>query len=62
MVANSRHSSNESSYFTINSLFLAEANPETRALHRLISTGIIAFVPSVKENRVFPVDLLGVVW
>ena len=61
MVANSQHSSNESSCFTISSSFLAEENLETRALHRLILAGITASVPYIRENGVSPVDLLGVI-
>jgi len=61
MVAASRHSSNESSCFTINSSFSAKLNPETRVIHRLISAGMTAFAPYVKETGVSPVDLLEVV-
>ena len=36
-------------------------NLETHALHKLTSVGIIASPPYVSENKVSPVDLLGVV-
>ena len=61
MVVDSRHSSKESNYFTINSSFSARANPETWVLHKLIYTSMTAFPPYVKENGVSPVDLLGVI-
>ena len=61
MVPTSWHSSNESSCFTINSSFSANVNPDTRALYRLISTGMTAFALYVKEYGVSLVDLLEVV-
>ena len=61
MVANSRHSSNESSCFTINSSFLVGINPETWALHKCTLVGMTTSVSYVRENGVSPVDLLGVV-
>ena len=62
MVANSRHSSNWSKCFTINSSFQARANPITRALHRFTLVCITASALYVRENGVSPVDLLGIVW
>ena len=61
VVADSRCSFNKSSCLTINSSFLMGVNPETRALHKFISTGMTASVPYVRENGVSPVDLLGVI-
>lgn len=61
MFANSQHSSSESNYFTINSLFSVGANLETRALHNLISAGMTTSPPYVKENGVSLKDILGVV-
>ena len=61
MVADSWHSSNRSSYFTINSPFLVGTNLVTWALHRFNSADMIASTPYVKENGISPVDLLGVV-
>ena len=57
----SRRSSNKFNYSTINSAFLAGVNLETRALHKFISAGMTASAPYVRENEVFPMDLLGVV-
>ena len=61
MVTNSRCFSNKSNCLTINFVFLAGENPETRTLHKFISIGMTASAPYVRENRVSPVDLLGVV-
>ena len=61
MVTNSRYSSNKSSYFTINLLLSIRANSETRALHKFTSSSITASIPYVRENKVSPVNLLGVV-
>ena len=61
MVTVSRHFSNRSSYFTINSPFLVGTNPVTRALYGFTSASMTASTPYVRENRVSPVDLLGVV-
>ena len=61
IVADSRYSSNKSSCFTINLLLSIRANSETRALHKFTLSNITAFIPYVRENKVSPVNLLGVV-
>ena len=61
IIADSRRSSSMSNYFIINSEFLTGLNPETWALHKFTSTSITTSAPYVRENRVSPVDLLGVV-
>ena len=62
MVANSRHSSNKSSCFTINSSFSVGTNPETRALHKFTLAGMTASILYIRENGVSPMDLLEVIW
>ena len=61
MVANSRHSSNRSNYFTINLSFLVGTNPVTWVLHKFTSTDITASTLYIRENVVSPVYLLGIV-
>ena len=60
-ITNSCHSSNRSSYFTINSPFLVGTNPVTQAPHWFNSAYMTTSTPYVRENRVSPVELLGVV-
>ena len=61
IVIDSLHSSNRSSNFTINSLFLVGINPKTRALHKFTLASMTTSTSYVRENGVSPLDLLGVV-
>ena len=54
-------SSSKFNCVTINLAFLARESLETWALHKFISASMIASALYVRENRVSPVDLLGVV-